>query len=139
MSQSLADLLTEIKKITTLNDLLLIQQTLTTQMQTVAAPTNSNGNGGHAVARPEVKSVVPTNAYADLEPYVASEEIHPEYIKLPGTTRISPEYAAEVHQQLKAMLPSKDWEEFENRDFSDLVFEGKSTSQMIIEDREDRI
>jgi hypothetical protein len=138
MSQNLADLLSEIKKITTLDDLLVIQQTLTAQMQTVATPANGNGNGVHAAPPAKTKSVATANKYADLEPYVASEEIHPQYIHFPGTIRISPEYAAQVHQELKAMLPPEDWEEFERGDLSDVVFEGKTASEMLIEDREDR-
>lgn len=138
MSQNLADLLSQIKKITTLSDLLLIQQTLTTQMQTVVTPRNDNGNGVHAAPHAAAKLELPAATYGDDEPYVASEEIHPEYIKLPGTYRLSPEFIAETHRQLKAMLPPEEQEDFGKDDVSLYVFDGKSPSQMLIEDREDR-
>jgi hypothetical protein len=111
MSQNLASLLTEIEKITTMNDLIAIQQTLTARMQTIANTSNSKPKRAIQI----------------------SDALH----ELPGTIRRTREEAERFSAQLKALLPPEEQHKFGTTDFTKLKIEGKSWSQRLIDDREE--
>jgi hypothetical protein len=121
MSQVLANLLSEVESLNSLDELFTLQERIISRIRTI---TNPNGNGnGHAPA-----PVVPESL----------EETPTHRLVIPGVYYRTKEEVEAFSASLKAMLPPQEQKNFGKRDFSHLVFEGKSTSELLIEDREDR-
>jgi hypothetical protein len=123
MSQVLTDLLAEVENLNSLDELFILQERVNTRIRNIAVPNGNHKGNGHTSAQ-----VTPES----------SEETVVNRLVIPGVYYRTKEEIEAFSASLKAMLPPEEQKNFGNRDFSHLVFEGKSTSELLIEDREDR-